>query len=486
MKQTRPRHFLPDLLVPSLRTKLVLIMLSTSMSLIAILVLFYYHTETVLFNEFQRQTTELSKAVRIGLEGAQVKNINDTKSLERYLSSLNTKGIKEVSVISSTDRILASTSKENVGKWISQRRKEMIFKAELGEPVTGEGQTYNVIVPVVAADKTTMGYIHLTLNAEDFSVFLRLSMIRRIVAALVILAVGTLLAVILAGRYIRPIRQMVTAAGQVAEGDLNQELPIDRRDEIGALARSFNDMVARLREDRDLNDRLRTAEHLAGIGQVARSVAHEIKNPLNFISLSIDHMGETYRPDDPEKAAKFESMVRNIKGEVLRIGRFAESFLEYGRPIELRRQHCSLQVIVDDVLELVEARAAQLGIALQRDYEGLPELTLDPEFIRTCLYNLVINAFDAMPEGGELTVRGECGPQRVSLYFADRGEGIEPELADKLFEPYVSTKPKGLGLGLALTRKIIEEHGGRVEYQPRPDGGSVFVLHLPVAEETTV
>jgi nitrogen fixation/metabolism regulation signal transduction histidine kinase len=456
-------------------------MLTVSMSLVSLLVVFYYQTEKELFNEFQRQTSELSKAVRIGLEGASVKNINDAKSLEKYLSSLNPKGIKEISVISSTDRILASTSREHVGKWISERRKEMIFKAQLGEPVTGEGENYNVVIPVVSG-QATVGYIHLTLNAEDFSAFLRLGVLRRTIAALVILALGTVMAVILAGRYSRPIEKMAIAAEKVAGGDLEQTLTAERKDEIGALSRSFNHMVQRLRQDRDLRERLRTAEHLAGIGQVARSVAHEIKNPLNFISLSIDHMGETYRPADPEQAARFESMVRNIKGEVLRIGRFAESFLEYGRPIELKRQLTSFEAIVDSVMELVEARAVLEKIVLRKEYAGLPELELDPEFIRTCLYNLVINAFDAMPEGGELLVNGENRAGWVSLAFADSGMGVEPELADKLFEAYMSSKPKGLGLGLALTRKIIEEHGGRIEYQPRPGGGSIFTIHLPVDE----
>jgi methyl-accepting chemotaxis protein len=299
---------------PSLRLRLVAIMLITSLSLVSILVVFYYQTEKALFNEFERRTSELSKAVQIGLKSAAGKNLSDTKNLEKYLSSLNPKGIKEISVISSADRIIASTKKESVGKWITERRKEMIFKAELGEPVTGDGLFYNVVIPVVS-DNVTVGYIHLTLNTEDFSVFLRLNAIRRSIAALVVIGLGTLLAVVLAGRYIRPIKQVVGAAGKVAGGDLSQELPTDRRDEIGELSRSFNHMVERLREDRDLKERLRTAEHLASVGQFAKSIAHEIKNPLNFISLSIDHMREFYRPADPAKTESFDSLVQNIRAK---------------------------------------------------------------------------------------------------------------------------------------------------------------------------
>jgi signal transduction histidine kinase len=323
----------------------------------------------------------------------------------------------------------------------------------------------------------------MSLNVEDFSVFLRLGTIRRVIAALVILMLGLVVTVFLASMYTRPIEQIAAAAGKVAAGDLSQQLPVRRQDEIGVLSRSFNHMVARLRQDRDLRERLRTAEHLAGMGQFAKSVAHEIKNPLNFISLSIDHLSEAYRPEDADKAARLESMVRNIKGEIQRISRFVESYLELGKPFELHRRPTPMGEVVDGVLALVEARAEQGGIRIVREYDELPELAVDPELIRTCLYNIVINAFDAMPEGGALTVRAEHSSTRFSLAFADSGVGIAQEQIDKVFEPYFTTKDKGFGLGLALTRKIVEEHGGKVLFSSRPGAGSVVTLQLPPAME---
>jgi len=482
LRGTRFNLFRLPLFEPSLRLRLVAIMLFTSLCLVTILVVFYYQTEKALFNEFERRTAELSKAVQIGLKSAAGKNLSDAKSLESYLSSLNPKGIKEISVISSADRIIASTKKESVGKWITERRKEMIFKAELGEPVTGDGLFYNVVIPVIS-DNVTVGYIHLTLNTEDFSVFLRLNAIRRAIAALVVIGIGTVLAVVLAGRYIRPIKQVVGAAGKVAAGDLSQELSTDRRDEIGELSRSFNHMVERLREDRDLKERLRTAEHLASVGQFAKSIAHEIKNPLNFISLSIDHMREAYRPSESDRSESFDSLVLNIKGEIQRISRFAESFLEYGRPFELRRRRLPLGQLVDSVLDLASAKAQQGKIAIVREYGLLPEVSLDPEFIRTCLYNIVLNAFEAMPGGGTLTVRAEQSNDRLALSFVDSGVGVEREKLDKVFEPFFTTKSRGLGLGLALTRKVIEEHGGKVQFDSCLGKGSVVTMIFPLEEE---
>jgi signal transduction histidine kinase len=468
----------------SLRLRLVGIMLFTAVSLVALLIAFYYQTEQGFYTEFSRQNEALSKAVQIALEGTAGRSPADFSNLDSYLKNLDLQGVHEVSVISSASRIVASTNPDNVGKWITEWRQQLITRARLGEAVTGEERFYNVILPVgVDADSgKPLGYIHLSLDTEDFSVFLRLSLIRRLVAAVVILGIGTIVAVVLAGRYSRPIEQMAAAAGKVAGGDLDQSLPVTRRDEIGQLARSFDHMIARLREDRELRQRLRTAEHMATVGQFARSIAHEIKNPLNFISLSVDHMRDAYRPADGEAAARYESLIDNIKGEVVRISRFAESFLEYGRPFELHCRRCSLNTLLDEVLELVAARAAAGRVEIRREIDGFPELTLDPEFIKTCLYNIVINAFEAMPQGGILTVRGSAAAGQVTLAFADTGAGLSADELYKVFTPLFSTKQGGLGLGLALTRRIIEEHGGKVGFASAHGVGSEVSLHLPFTE----
>lgn len=465
----------------SLRMRLVGIMLFIAACLIAILVAFYYQTEKGFYNEFARQNETLSKAVQAALEGTAGKTPADFKNLDNYLKQLDIRGVQEISVISSASRIVASTNPDNVGKWITEWRKQLITKARRGETVTEEEQLYNVILPVGAPGKP-LGYIHLTMSTEEFSFFLRHSLFRRILAALIVLVIGTLVAVVLAGRYSRPIEQMARAAGKVAAGNLDQRLPVERRDEIGQLARSFDHMIGRLREDRELRQRLRTAEHMATVGQFARSIAHEIKNPLNFISLSVDHMRDAYRPGDESMAARYESLIDNIKGEVKRISHFAESFLEYGRPFELHRQQCSLNTLLDEVLELVEARAVAGQVTIRREVQALPALNLDPEFIKTCLYNIVINAFEAMPAGGVLSVRATAADGVVTLAFADTGEGLSTHDLDKVFTPLFSTKQGGLGLGLALTRRIIEEHGGKVGFASTRGIGSEVSLYLPVEE----
>ncbi|MGC2064132.1 MAG: ATP-binding protein, partial [Thermodesulfovibrionales bacterium] len=466
----------------SLNKKLTLMMLFLSITLMSTYIFLYSQTEKAMFDEFEKQTAELSKAIQVGVEEVTSSGATDEKRLQNYLNKLNTKGVKELSIISNSDKIISSTNPKNIGKWISTKKKELIFKAELGEPVTGEGHAYNVIIPVVAGEKH-YGYIHLTINTEDFSTFMQKRLLQRIVAALFVFGIGMIFIIYLAGRYTKPIEEVVEAARKVAGGDLDQELKTERKDEIGELTQSFNFMVRKLREERELEERLRKAEHLAGVGQFSRSIAHEIRNPLNFISLSIDHIQEKYKPQNQENNETFDSLFLNIKKEIGRVSKFAESFLEYSRPLELTLQKTDIGSLVEDILSLVMAKAQKDGIEIIRDFEALPELMIDPEFIKTCLYNVILNAFQAMPDGGTLTLRTRLSEDQFSFSVEDTGVGISADFIGKIFDPFFTTKVKGLGLGLAITKRVIEEHKGDVEFVSREGKGSTVTLHLPVNKE---
>jgi nitrogen fixation/metabolism regulation signal transduction histidine kinase len=467
------------LLKPTLNKKLVAIMLFLNLGLIFILVFLYYQTEKMLYNEFERQTSELLKAIQIGLEQATSSGMVDEKSLQEYLRKLNAKGVKEISLISTSDRIISSTNPKDIGKWITKNRKELIIKAELGEPVTGKGQVYSVMIPVVLNEKN-MGYIYLTINTEDFSVFLRTSVIRRIIAASVIFVIGTILAVFLAKRYTKPIEEVVSAAQSVAAGDLNHELHTKRKDEIGELARSFNYMIGKLKEERVLKERLWKAEHMAGIGLLSQSIAHEIKNPLNFISLSIDHIKEAYKLGDIKQSEKLDSLLLNMKNEVLRVSKFSESFLELGKPLELNRQKTDMGRLIGDVIELVSSKAQKDNININAELNVQLELDVDPEFIKTCLYNIIINSFQAMPDGGNLSIVTKIINQSFSISIEDTGAGVPESRRGKVFDPFYTTKANGLGIGLAFTKKVIEEHSGKVAFQSIEGKGSTVTLTLPL------
>jgi len=456
-------------------------MLLLSVTVITILMFLYTQSEKALMNELESQTAELSKAIQVGVEEVTSKGNTDQMRLQTYLKKLNAKGVKEISIISPTDEIVASTNLTKIGEQLGATKKERIIKAELGEPVSKEGKVYNVILPVIAGNEH-YGYIHLKINIEDFSEIMHSHAIKRIVATSVVFGIGIILAVILSWMYTKPIHNIVNAARTVAAGDLSLELKTERKDEIGELTHSFNYMVQKLREERALEEKLREAEHLSGIAQLAKSIAHEIRNPLNFISLSIDHLKKKYMPQANEDKAQFETLIVSIKHEIQRLNKLVGDFLEYGKPMRLSLQVTDIGNLIGEVLELVRAKAEKDGIRITYRNGEIPVLSVDPELIKTCIFNIILNAFQAMPEGGDLTLITETSNGKAYIIVEDTGEGVSKENMQKLFDPFFSTKRTGLGLGLAMTRRVVEEHGGKADFQSTEGKGSIMTISLPVRE----
>jgi signal transduction histidine kinase len=466
----------------SLNKKLILMMLFMTAILLVTLITIYWQSEKNLMAQIEGQTAELAQAVQVGVEEVTGGATSETR-LEQYLASLKTKGIKEISIISNADEIIASTNPKKVGTPVSERKKELIIKAELGEPaVDQEGKAYNVIIPVIAG-QAHYGYIHLQINVESLQETMRRNTTKRIIAALSVFAIGILLSTFLSMWYTEPIHNVVTAARKVAAGDLNQSLPVERKDEIGDLTLSFNYMVQRLREQRRLEERLREAEHLSAVGQLARGIAHEIRNPLNFISLSIDHIKTKYRPGDGAQAEGFEKLVESMKEEIHRLDRLVRDFLDYGKPLKLDLQPVRAQDLLADVVEIVKAKAASDRIRIIENYYALPQLRMDAELMKSCLFNVVTNAFQAMPDGGTLTINADVRDGWFVLSLSDTGVGVSEENLARIFEPFFTTKSQGLGLGLAMTKRVIEEHGGKIEFVSTEGRGSEATISLPLSEQ---
>ncbi len=463
----------------SLNKKLIAMMIFLSLILISILTFIYSQSEKALLTELETQTEELSKAIQVGVEEVTSSGYSDDSRLQNYLKELKARGVSEISIISNNDEIIASTNPVNIGQEVSLKRKERIIKAELGEPLSKEGKVYNVILPVIAGNEH-YGYIHLTIKTEDFSKILRASAIKRAVATSVVFGIGIIITIILSWMYTRPLKSVVFAAKSVTAGDLNINLRTDRKDEIGELTQSFNSMVQKLREENALKEKLREAEHLSGIVQLAKGIAHEIRNPLNFISLSIDHLQEKYTPAVVEKREAFDSLIMSIKHEIQRLNKLVGDFLDYGKPLKLSLMDVDLNRLIDEVISLVRVKADKEGIKIFLKLGQLPRLHLDPELIKTCVLNIILNAFQAMNTGGILTVNTNKSNGNVYITIEDTGTGVSKENMQKLFDPFFTTKKRGLGLGLSMTKRVVEEHGGRVDFQSIEGRGSTVTISLPV------
>jgi signal transduction histidine kinase len=299
------------------------------------------------------------------------------------------------------------------------------------------------------------------------------------VASIYLLLVGavTLVAVLIARRISEPVGELTRSVRRVSGGDLEVNIPVTRGDEVGGLQKAFRQMLIALRENRD---RLAQAERERAWQQMARQVAHEIKNPLTPMRLSAQFLRKAY----DEQAEGLDRIVQectdSIAEQVEELRRIANEFSAYARLPVVERVPASLNGPIEDALNLF-LPALPDGVSLERELDpDLPEVPLDPEQVRRVVINLIRNALDAMGERGVLTVRSGRAPDAVWLQVADTGEGIAPEVQERLFEPYFSTKTDGTGLGLAITRAVVDAHGGSLQVESRPGEGTTMTARFPL------
>lgn len=286
--------------------------------------------------------------------------------------------------------------------------------------------------------------------------------------------VGVVMA-LYARRALAPLSDLTERAEVVARGDLTPRPALAARNEIGELARTFEDMVAAIAR---AHAELVRTERLAAIGNMAARVTHEIRNPLSSIALNVELLEEELGPSGEARA-----LVRAIASEVERLVLLSEQYLTLARQQPLRVAPEDLGELCEEVAALVTPELARRGCSLVLDVApGLPAATLDEAQLRQVLLNLLRNGREAMPAGGTLRlVASSPEPGFVELAVEDEGEGVPEEIRARLFEAFFTTKPSGTGLGLAITRQLVEAHGGTIRCEPRQPRGSRFVVRLPLA-----
>ena len=308
---------------------------------------------------------------------------------------------------------------------------------------------------------------------------------RSALLTLAVLFFTTLITGFFVWRFTRPIKNLSVAARNVAAGNFDVQVKTKRRDEMGTLATAFNEMTAKLGRARELEMQLHQAEKGAVVGRLAAAIAHEIRNPLNYINLTLDHLRSSFAPADPEKRATFIKLADQLKAEVARINRHITDFLKYSRPSKLELQGVDIREEAEDALRLVEARASECGIETTIvQEEKLPTVMADRESLRSVFTNLVINAVEAIDgEGGRVLIKlSNTDDNSVKVEISDTGCGIAAEDISKVFEPYFSTKETGTGLGLAIVKKAVDDHGGTINVASREGSGTTFTIILPAKE----
>ncbi|MCU1338941.1 MAG: hypothetical protein JWO19_4522 [Bryobacterales bacterium] len=409
----------------------------------------------------------------------------------------NTRSLLEINVAGESGMILASSNpavvrtsierRENFDTWGMtpwyRRTLDLLGKRPDWEVTLGLG--------VGEQDKPIF-----TIQVVTSSVFLRDALRPQIVwlAGVSGSAIGLslLLTMLATTRALRPVKQIEDTIDRIAQGVADSEEP------DGALAKEFRAVESKLnllgqqyrgaREDASelrhnvdlllqrMASQLDVATRLAAISRLTGGVAHEIKNPLNAIALRLELLRARLGDPDPELSAEIDILSR----EVLRLDRVVKTFLDFSRPLDVHLQDIELGVLASEVTEFItpQARLSNVVVDFSAPTEPAP-MRGDSDLLKQAVLNLVTNAMDAMPNGGQMRVRVEKRGDKLILEVSDTGSGIPPELRDKVFQLYFTTKPKGSGIGLAMTYRAVQLHNGTISFTSEAESGTTFRLEFP-------
>jgi len=306
-----------------------------------------------------------------------------------------------------------------------------------------------------------------------------------LMAALGAIVVCAVMVVTLALVVRRPMLELENSIRRVSDGDLQATVTFaDRRDDIGDLGRNFNTMVQQLRESREEIERLHAtqmsrAEHLATLGELAAGLAHEIRNPLAGIAGVMDIIGRDVPPSSPA-----QEVLKDVREEVLRINRIVTDLLETARPKPPQMQIADLNTTVEHALMFAREQAKSKPIQFTFVKEpDLPPFAHDPSQIHQVLLNMMLNAIQAIDGPGTIEVTVERRVGAAAVEVKDSGPGISTEVLNSIFRPFFTTKGHGTGLGLSLAKRIVEDHGGKIDVASMPGHGCAFTITLPLRLE---
>jgi len=297
------------------------------------------------------------------------------------------------------------------------------------------------------------------------------------VALLVLLGIAFWL---LGREAITPLQRLVAIMRRAEDGELAVRADEGRPDELGVAARGFDATLTALRRSQAeleafYRERMVRADRFAAVGEVATGLAHEIKNPLAGLSGALELLAE-----DLASHPRHSEVVGEMRHQVQRLTHTMESLLSFARPPKARLRSTEVNPVLDKVLFLIrqQSRGSLLEIAPELG-EGLPPVLADPSQLEQVVLNLCLNAVQAMgAQAGRLTVRSLPGEGHVAIEVADTGPGIPTDQRASVFKPFFTTKREGNGLGLAISARIVAEHGGHIGYRCPPEGGTVFTVTL--------
>lgn len=346
-----------------------------------------------------------------------------------------------IAFLDSNLNVVAHTDRNRIGL---QEREPLLLRAKVDGRLFSQivessgGKRYFEVVKPVALDESNLGFLKIGLSLGSMEIAWHNSL-----RAIVILGVA------------------IVAAG------------------ILGMAAIFHNQHTHLLEVKALEAQVLHRERLSALGNLAAAVAHEVRNPLNAISMGLQRLKVEFQPTDAQE--HYSRLTELMLGEAQRLNSIVEQFLSLARPIEINAEALPLPEVLKELATLEDSDAKRSKVQIRVvAAPNLPALKADPDLLTQVLLNLMLNGLQAMPDGGTLTLEAKTSNGNFLIAVTDTGTGIAAENQRRIFEPYFTTKPKGTGLGLAISRRIIEAHGGTITGTNETAGGCRFEICLPL------
>ncbi len=390
-------------------------------------------------------------------------------------------------------RVSTNVLREDGVRAIGTRISEEVYKKvfERGELWLDKAFVVNnwyisAYSPIYDLHRKVIGILYVGIIENKFNDIKKETTILFLVVIIVTLIIAIGLSIYLIQNFLHPVNILVNASKEIAEGNYTIKIPVDSKDELGYLCKTFNSMVAAIVErdnllKEDTQKQIIQSEKLASLGKLAAGIAHEINNPLTgvltYSSILLEELKETEHKDDLEV----------IVNETLRCRKIVREILNFARETRIEKERANVNRVINEMLSILEKHVNFQNIAIVRDFDdAVPDMEIDINQIKQVINNLSLNASDAMPDGGTLTIRTrfDAGQNTVVVEFIDTGLGISEENIGRIFDPFFTTKQtgKGTGLGLAVTYGIIKRHNGIITVKSSTGEGTRFIIVLPVAQ----
>jgi signal transduction histidine kinase len=397
-------------------------------------------------------------------------------------------------------RVLKSSEPNEIGRRVNphdlatflQGRRHDIFRGPRGQEVIGVVKPIHIeesCVPCHGAGRRVIGVLNLDLSIGEMETqLMQTSQLFGFTMLTIVLLLTWGISLIF-HRFVRqPLKTMSAKMVQVEEGDLTVRLDPQGNDEVSVLMVSFNSMVDRLSMANDElqnyhYQQMERADRLASVGEMSAGIAHEIKNPLAGIKGAITVLADDFSAEDPRR-----EVIDKVLEQISRLDKAATDLLFFGRPGKPSLDYVDTNDLLKKTMFFVSQHPEAKNVHQTKEFtRNLPPVWVDGKQLQQVFFNIIINAIQAMKEGGTLVLQtdlvDEKGGQSVRVLIGDSGPGIKPEDMERIFTPFFTTKTQGTGLGLAICRQLIEQQGGTIKLSSRVGEGTRVVINLPVSKE---